>query len=96
MASLPSARFGNDGPMPMDICYNNQYVIFIANSLVFYECTNHTEVDCHLIWDLLICNLLICKQIVTPYIRSDDQLGDFLNSLQSLCLKLLFSASLPS
>ena len=66
-------NLGIDAPTPMQMFCNSQAAIFIANNLVFSERTKHFEVDCHFIRDLLMR-----QQIVTPYVRSDDQLGDIL------------------
>ena len=52
---------------------HNQATIFIANNPVFHERTKYIEVDCHFNRDLLMK-----KQIVTPFVRSVDQLGDIL------------------
>jgi hypothetical protein len=64
---------GIDVPTPMQMFCDNQAVIFIANNPIFHEHTKHIEVDCHFIRDLLMR-----QQIVTPYVRSNDQLGDIL------------------
>lgn len=60
-------------PTPMQMQCDNQAAIFIANNLVFHEYTKHIEVDCHFIRDLLMQ-----KQIITPYVHSGDQLGEIL------------------
>lgn len=45
--------------------YDNQAAIYIANKPVFHEHTKYIEV-------------IDRKKIVTPYVRSNDQLGDIL------------------
>lgn len=54
-------------PPPMEMYCDNQVAIFIANNLVFHERTEHIEVDCHFMRDLLMG-----KQIVTPHVRLND------------------------
>ena len=66
---------GINVPIPMLMYCDNQTAISIAKNLVFHECTKHIVFDCHFIRDLLMK-----KQIVTPFIRSDDQLGDILTN----------------
>ena len=66
---------GINVPIPMLMYCDNQTAISIAKNLVFHECTKHIVFDCHFIRDLLMK-----KQIVTPIIHSDDQLGDILTN----------------
>lgn len=67
---------GADVPTPMQQSCDDLVAIFITNNHVFHELTKHIEVDCH-----FIRGLLMRKQIVTPYIGSDDQLGDIFTKL---------------
>ena len=54
-------------PTPMQMYCDNQAAIYIASNLVFHEHTKDIEVDCHFIQDLLMK-----KQIVILFVRSDD------------------------
>jgi len=73
--------------VPMKIYYDNQSSIFIASNLVFHEHIKHIDVDCHFIRDLTIK-----KPIVTPYVQSEDQLGDILTkSLARSLFSFLYS-----
>ena len=76
-------------PILMKMYCDNQPAIFITSNLVFHGRTKHVEVDCYFIGDLMIK-----KHIITPYFRSEDQLGDILTKLLArspfsvLCNKL--------
>jgi len=59
--------------IPMKMYCNNQSAVFITNNPMYHKRTKHIEVDCHFIHDLVIK-----KQIVTPYVRYEDQLGNIL------------------
>ena len=59
----------NTGLILMKMHCDNQSTIFIASNSLFHE---HTK-DYHFIRDLGIK-----KHIVTPYVQSEDQLGDIL------------------
>jgi len=64
---------GLEVPTPMQMHYDNQATIFISNNPVLHKRTKHIEVGRHFIQDFLMQ-----KQLATPYVRSEDQLGDIL------------------
>lgn len=89
---------GIDVSVPLEMYCDNQAAIFIANNPVFYERTKHIKVDCHFIGDSLLR-----KELITPYVRSSDQLGDILTkplarpSFQQLSSKLgMFNLYAPA
>lgn len=73
---------------PIDMHYDNQPVIFIANNSAFHKKTKH-EADCH-----FVKNAISGNEIITRYTRFEEQLADmFTKALSStrfhkLCTKL--------
>lgn len=56
----------------LSIVYCNNLVgIHIGSNPVFCERTKHIEVDCH-----FIIEIIASKEVITPYIESEDQIGD--------------------
>ena len=74
---------------PMVMYYDNQAVMYIANTLIFHKWTKHIEVDCHFIRDMVMTH-----RIVTLYVTSSCQLRDIFIKVLSrksfliLCSKL--------
>ncbi|CAK9147294.1 unnamed protein product [Ilex paraguariensis] len=64
---------GNNVSCPMEMHCNGQTTIFIASNLIFYERTKHIKLDYYFVRDLLMRN-----KIITPYIKSSNQLSDIL------------------
>lgn len=50
---------------PLTMYCDNQVAIYIASNSLFQEHTKHIEMNCH-----FNCDLVMNKQIVTPYIKS--------------------------
>lgn len=50
---------------------DNRTTIEIANNPIFHERTKHIKADNHFIKEIVMS-----KKVVTPYIKSKDQLGD--------------------
>ena len=68
----------------MAMHYDNQAAMYIANNFVFLERAKHVEVYCHFIRDMVMS-----KRIVTSYVTSGAQLGDFFTKI---FFQKLFSA----
>ena len=84
---LEDLGFAQKVHMPM-YC-DNQSAIYIAKNPVFHDRTKHIEVDCHLVRDDVMKNI-----ISTPFTPSAEQLADVLTKAVSskvfsiLCNKL--------
>ncbi|CAH9069280.1 unnamed protein product [Cuscuta europaea] len=58
---------------PMKLICDNQAALYIASNPVFHERTKHIEIDCHFIREKVISG-----EIFTSFVKSNDQLADFL------------------
>lgn len=65
------SKIGFSPSKPMNLWYDNEAAIDIANNLVFHERTKHIKVDYHFIREKLEDG-----SISTPHIRTSNQLVD--------------------
>ena len=49
MTIVFSTRLGIMNIMHLPICYDDQAVVFIAESLIFHKRTDHIKIECHFI-----------------------------------------------
>lgn len=58
-------EFGFEHKSSISMHCNNQSAIYITKNLMFHDCTQHIEVDCHLVKDYFVR-----KVICTPFTSS--------------------------
>jgi len=70
-------ELGFKQPRPMPMHSENQYVIYIAQNLLFHENTKHIEVECHFVRDVWT------KKVSVFWFTPSMQLADVLTKAVS-------------
>ena len=82
-------EFGITIKTPLVMYCDNQAATYIASHPIFHEKTKHIEIDCHFIREVVMT-----EEIVSPYIMSEDQIGDLFTKVMHKSPFLLYYSKL--